>query len=541
MGDMKNYQPEPIPARTAVDAVCTKVPKQADKEQERTSDSEKFAEIVLNTCNSGVAVPVPQNIPSAPDEKRTLFYEMRKIARQDMSFIGNPSKIFYYQAQMMQDFTDDFQSQVPFSFYYPYYQLMGYGQLRTYFTWRTKVRAGDIQSTSVSYVFMYIYELLACIGERDSETSLQKLMHLWQIYRKWDKTIDKYIIQWIKDFHIYYPLKKSFSEFASENNLEKYYPKVFLYTSERENSFDLYSSISKYDVRKSIFFTDETEKLISDCFYFLLWQLRKMCKARNIFFEDFVFYPVRREMEWKPFAGALFYPYLEQKDHTVALSEREVYTCRKNRWTYRSVILNDTGKGLVGYIMKEMESVLRKKLHYRYKINASPDMYDASLRKKMERLGINLPLVISKGVSEFLAVYNRKPVHIDTESVSRIRMEALKTQEKLIVAEDEEADTVVVHNPIQPPALHSTATADEDVWHVLGSSFTTTEQAALQAVLQGQSVKSVADAHGIMLEVLLDGINEKSMDAVGDALLEIDETVTVYDEYKEKLMELMGC
>ena len=45
----------------------------------------------------------------------------------------------------------------------------------------------------------------------------------------------------------------------------------------------------------------------------------------------------------------------------------------------------------------------------------------------------------------------------------------------------------------------------------------------------------------MMLEVLLDGINEKAMDAIGDAVLEMDDTVVVYEEYREKLLELVGC
>jgi len=62
--------------------------------------------------------------------------------------------------------------------------------------------------------------------------------------------------------------------------------------------------------------------------------------------------------------------------------------------------------------------------------------------------------------------------------------------------------------------------------------------AALRVILWDEDIKKFADARGIMLEVLLDGLNEKAMDTVGDTLLEIDETVTVYEEYKEKLIDL---
>lgn len=534
MDTMKNYQPEPVPVRKRADLTYTQIKNSAEEIEKQPRCEIQFAEVALGNRDSGsrVTAPSSQSIRPASDEKRALFYEMRKIARLDMSYIGNPSKIFYFQARMMEDFTDDFASQIPFSFYYPYYQLMGYGQLRTYFTWRTRVRAGDIQPTSLSYVFVYIYELLACIGEQNPSASLKQLKNLWKTYRRFDNTIDKYMLLWIRDFYIYYPVKQSFLEFATEQNLQKHYSKVFLYSSDRENSFALYAQLSKYNIRKSIFFTDQTKELISDCFYFLLCRMRKLCKASGKLFEDFVFCPAQEETEWKPFAGALFYPYLDQEDRTVIFSEREVYTCIQNKWTYCAGVLTDSGIDLIGYIMKEMESVLRKQLHFRYKINADPGQCDSSVLKKLEAVGIIFPGFISQGVKDFFAVRNRKPVHVDRESVRRIRSQSLETQEKLIVPENEE----VCSSPVEPAQLDPPAPVS-DVWAAFTSALTDTEMGALRAILCEKDVKAFARANGVMLEVLLDGINEKAMDTIGDTLLEIDETVTVYDEYRDKLME----
>lgn len=536
MDTVKNYQPEPIPARKTIDSTCTQITKPAEKAKNQSHCEVQFAEITMEVCNAGdgTAITPPQKIRPAFDEKRSLFYEMRKIAHRDMSYVGNPSKVFYCQARMMEDFADDFESQIPFSCYYPYYQLMGYGQLRTYFTWRTRVREGDIQATSLSYVFVYIYELLACIGECDPQSSLQRLGNFWKTYRQFDKTIDKYLIQWIRDFHIYYPVNQSFSEFAEEQDLKKFYPRVFIYSSNRGDSFDLYADLSKYDIRKSIFFTEETKTLMSDCFYFLLCRMRKLCREREKSFEDFIFYPVHKETEWKPFAGALFYPYLNQGDRTVTLSEREVYTCSGNKWTYHAGILTDAGRELIGYIMKEMESVLRKKLHFRYKIHASTDRCDPVVLQEMESLGIVFPQMISQSVEEFFTLRNRKPVHVDREVINRIRAEASEIQEKLIIPEDE----VILDHPAEMVEAEPPATAHQDVWSAFAYILTDTERAALRVILLEEDVKKFADAHGIMLEVLLDGINEKAMDTVGDTLIEIDEAVTLYEEYKEKLMDL---
>ncbi len=537
MDETKNYESQPIPSRDKLNAMRSASEEKERKLEEKAPWEIKFAEVLLEgrSASGVVASPSPQNIQAAPDEKRALFYDMRQIARRDSSCLGNPSKIFYEQARMMEHFTDNYPGQAPFSFYFPYYQLMGYGQLRTYFTWRTQVRAGDIQSTSVSYAFVYIYELLACIGADAPEESMQKLLHFWRAYRKLDRTIDKYVLQWIKDFYVYYPMEQSFAEFAAQQNLQKYYPKVFAFISSKEESFAVYADLSKYDIRKSIFYTDETKPLIEDCFYFLLSYFRKLCKEKNKIFEDFVFYPIHKESDWKPFAGALFYPYLEQEDRVVQLSQREVYTCTKNRWTYRSALLKDEGKGLIGYIMKEMESVLRSALHFRYKLRSTPDMCSSKTLKRLQSVGISLPEKITEGVRAFLALRNRTEVHVDTAAVNRIRREALETQDKLIVPEEEEEIAVVETPVVMAPA----SLAEESPWQQLVSSLTDPEAAALRAALKGESVKDIAKDSGIMLEVLLDGVNGKAMDIIGDTILELDDTVIVYEEYKEKLMEVV--
>ena len=53
------------------------------------------------------------------------------------------------------------------------------------------------------------------------------------------------------------------------------------------------------------------------------------------------------------------------------------------------------------------------------------------------------------------------------------------------------------------------------------------------------TIKALADENGIMLEVLADNINEKASGHIGDNILETGETMTVYDEYKEKISEMM--
>ncbi|MCL1888007.1 MAG: TerB N-terminal domain-containing protein, partial [Kiritimatiellaeota bacterium] len=120
-----------------------------------------FAEIELDF--DAPATPPQPVAARAPDPAREKFYEMRSLA-SGSPFARHDAELFYRQAKFMEDFYDDYEGGAPFSMYYPCHQQMSSEQLRTYFTWRASARRGHFSPTSLSYVFVYVYELLAPVG-----------------------------------------------------------------------------------------------------------------------------------------------------------------------------------------------------------------------------------------------------------------------------------------------------------------------------------------------------------------------------------------
>ena len=539
----KTYQSSPIPSRDQLEKNKPKIAPQAVAELDR----ESFVEIEMGSYNpdsspTPVALPPLQPIDPAADEKRTLIYSMRQIARDSKAFADH-SKIFYEQARFMEDFEDNYTKEVPFSSYFPYYQRMGYDQLRTYFTWRTKIRNGKVTPTSTSYAFLYIYELLNQIGVDNPEDGLNKLITFWQSFRIYDETIDKYVLQWLKDYHIYYPLPHSFREFAETHQLIMHYPTVFCYESGKEESFDLFATISKYNIKKSTFYSDETKDMINDSFFYVLEQFRELFRASGQCFEDLIFNSLSREVTWIPFDRALFYPSWEQSERQVALSQKEIYNYRENRWKYKSVRLSDHGQQLVGYIIKEMECSLRKIVKFKYKLTAKPSVCDEKTLATFEEMGISITEFIQKCVKDFHVESTRIEVSVDVANLGQIRQEALQTQEKLIVPEEEPAQQIEeleVETEVLEQELISSETASPlDIWQELKESLTKIELEALEIILSNEDIKKFAADNMIMLEVLVEGINDKAMDYIGDAILELDwdGSIIVYDEYQESLVK----
>ncbi len=560
----KKYEPCKIPGRQQVqgDGAAQPLPQTKTGKPVSLEDG-LFYEIEYNSYpipGVGKFVLKPQRIAEPEkDEKRDLFGQMREIARAhpssydssrffDQRLQQDKAIVFYKQGMLMKDFSDNYSGNTPFSQYFPYYHRMGYEQLRTYFTWRTEVRKGNVADTSLSYAFLYIYELLGNIGVRDPQDGLNQLMSFWKAFSAYNTSIDKYVLRWLKDYHIYYELPHSFKEFIDANNLTPHYPKV----ADTGNNFDLFCAISKYDIRKSTFFTEDKVKLIMDCFCFVTNKLRQIFADSGMHFDESIFQPTKKMSEWKPFKDALFHQWLKQTDRRVVLSENEIYICSNNKWAFNTVITSENGRQLIGYIMKQMEVVLRKVTKYKFKLSANINTVTHEAVGKLNKAGLPLEIIVSDATNEFYKEATKTVVTVDHGTLSRIRQEALVTQEKLIVPEQEKQFDPVIF--VQKSLdLSYTATQDKpsmlppeieptpvyDAWKSLKNKLTEIEIKALSVVLHGEiELKKYADECGIMLEVLLEGINEKAIDFIGDNLL--DDEFVLYDDYKEQVKELIG-
>lgn len=520
--DQKKYEPFRIPVRQ---------PAQREEDPQKPAENSPslsdgvFYEIDYDAspiAGVGKFVQRSQRLTPPPrNEIRELFSKMRELSRPyqtpylNFSRFYDPfvqrqnGRIFYEQARFMEAFTDDYPENVPFSTYYPNYQLMGYEQLRTYFTWRTRVRQGNVEFTSRSYAFLYIYELLHTIGSEGPAEGLAKLESFRQEYGLFDPTIEKYMEPWLKDYRIYYGLPLG-DQSAPLDPLA---------------SFPFICQLAKYDIRKSKFYTPETEKLISECYLYVIGRLRQTLAGVGIDLTDILFYPTRKMMPWTPFKSALFYPWYTQPDRKVILSVREMYLCQDNKWVYTTTLTTDKGCRFAGYLLKQMEASLRTVKKYKYKLTASMDMLDEETLLLLKNAGISLPDCIFSAVREFYREATRTVVTVDSAALARIRREALATQEALTVEEEPVfAPPPVLPEPPQPEPM-------EDGWDSLKKALSEAEAQALRSLLRGVSIQKTALVMGLMPEVLADGVNEKAMDCIGDSLL--DEELTLYEDYEE--------
>ena len=573
MDEQKKYTSYTIPRRDVSDTRKPAATPKTDAAAETLFHSAKFVEIEIESSAnhestaekalkffSSVTQPIPIE-QRTHDPLRLKFFDMRRLAT-DKPFARDDSELFYKQAKFMEDFTDDYEGDARFFIYYPYYQHMGYEQLRTYFTWRTKIRTGDIQPTSGSYVFLYVYELLNNIGVENPADGLDKLLAVWKTCMEFAPALENYLPEWFKDYHIYYELPRTFADFVKTHNMYKHYSASFLLSAEPNDSLELWNSVSIYNINKSQFYNDGNEQLFKDCFNAVLDGICELCKSSKTSLEELFIYSISKRMPWRPFKRALFHHWLHQDDRSIELPGQERYYCKNNLWSTNLPMYYSTQKEFVGYIIKKTEACLRQAVDYRYKLKTEPDIryheYFQEL-KELDGRRAGLDNAIEKAVAAFHRNRTRTVVTVDHENLSRIRREALGTQEKLTVPEDmgdfgirnpkfgmENAPLARADDLGTLPVGHGIPDAplaradDDDGWVALIEALNPLELKALSLILSNDSnIKAFADENGIMLEVLADSINEKAADFIGDSILETGDGMTIYDEYKDIIAQMV--
>ena len=114
--------------------------------------------------------------------------------------------IFIKQGKLLAGYEDDYVYDRRVTHYFPTYQSLTNPELRGYFSWRTKLRRGNLQKTSLTYAFLYIYELLNQIGVADPMDGYRKLTEFRDAYGALNDGILPYLNQWLMDYVVYYNL-----------------------------------------------------------------------------------------------------------------------------------------------------------------------------------------------------------------------------------------------------------------------------------------------------------------------------------------------
>lgn len=525
-----------------------------------------------------------------PDQYR----KMREISRwQDDPKGGagrwlSEAELFYRQGLLMADFEDDCPYNGTFKSYFPTYNAMSDRQLRGYFTWRAQVRRGNIEETSTSFAFLYLYELICGIGVDNPRDGYDKIKAFWDAYRAFEPGIDRFARVWLQDYAVFHELDpkllRDSKTVVFDNALIELrraardlvpaptpsaLPPKRRKTSEptlplppddahEERLMAAIDALSTYNLNNSRLDRSHHRDLrhVACAVYVRMARYydthRKTGIVASLFGEE-------TAMPYTMFASAVFFAPERHEDCEYRLDPIHIYRCQNGFWECMRFHGSRQKSSKLGEMMRACDQRLRLTL-------------DPGHPLKEEKVPKYLAKIIDDEITAWLswdAAHQPVKIDIDLSQLGHIRSAAAQTREALLIDEEREDGTLAdaevavaerreaepVADTIAEPVATtmqqdetSEPTISTEQFGVVApllapaptpadtaSALDSAADAYLRALLEqnaAQTASAVAQS-GKSEDMLVDSINEALFDLVGDTVIEFgSEGPQIIEDYE---------
>lgn len=491
------------------------------------SDVKKLIDLVMSEVMNKAAKSLQEHIyrdepiirPAShmssyvPDEIRS----MRDLASERGALYHTKQYNFYRQAKFMENYEDDFRYSGEFFNYFPTYQDMNNNQLRGYFSWRSRVRKGDIRKTSLSFVFVYIYELIHLIGADSAEDGFYKLRDFCEAYYEFDSHIVRYTKNWLIDFAVYYGLDKSLIADMIDTEFDNFLSVLQEYESHNDDElFEAVCALSSYNITNSKLYKKEPEDMKT----IVCGVFRKIsayyAKNRKTTLCEKLF-GVKIENYYHMFESAVFYDHKKITEHTYEITDSYRFICRDGRWICERYYGSRGRNKWLGDVFRSVDSLMRQKLDFGSPINPGCDTKW-------------ILAIIEKEIDELIE--NKKKnaapkIEIDVSKLAGIRKSADVIRDKLITDEERED----IEEIPEASEIENVIVQEEAVSNRSDTPLSDDEYDYMRYLLYGGSFNGKT-----MPSVLADSINDKLFDMFGDIVIAFDgDAPEIIEDYIDEL------
>ena len=495
---------------------------------------------VLRMIYRDEAIPnAPAPTPKPPTPK--LLRAMRSLVTMTRDTWQSRAELFLKQARLMAAYEDDYVYNGTVNQYFPTYDSLSDAQLRGYFTWRTAVREGRVEKRGMSYASLYVYELLHLIGCRDAQDGYEKLCAFCAAYCSIDPQIAHYIADWEDEFVIYYGLDPKRITYGGDGLMRHRQDDAIhtmLHRAERtaEAVMAALCTLSSYRMERSKLYRAHTAAVNAVVLRVLDRAAEYYEKHRQIsFFDDLI--AVEQTAPVRLFSSAVFQPPKEEPDRVYEVHPLRRYECVSGYWTLHSYERPERAAQRLGVFLRGVDAGLRA--HFGITAIQPPKL------KKWQAK------IIDEEITAFLAeqrAAEARRVRLDFSQLARIRADADVTQERLIVEEEEVSPMAVPQaehsasedelsvTPTPMPRMEPPVADDVSVTPLTAANdvgLSAAERRLLCDLLDGSALSWVR-AEGLLLSVLVDGVNEKLYDDFEDTVIVGDPPMIVAD-YRDDL------
>lgn len=498
--------------------------------------------------------------------------------------------LFYRQARLMEDYEDNYEFHGTFSQYYPTYAAMSDHQLRGYFSWRTQVRAGNVEPAPVSFAYVYLYELLCGIGTVPGEQCLSDLRAFGQAWNKvveaegTTDSVQSYLNRWMRDYAIYHGLTDQLSpglgletgkqalvllraehaQLAREGR-KPHVPNKVAASGEAPSQDEVFRALSEvgtYHLSEARLAKTEpalVAAVATDVFAALVGHCSRRRKT------DFVegLFGYAYTSYYTMFSAAVFYEEEPHLDTTVLVDDFEEFVCQGGHWSHSVPIEGNTRSKELGKILHRVDFELRRQLNYAYPLKEKPvpkyvdkivrDAVTARLeeRAEAERRRITIDRSKLRGIRAAAAVTqeallteeerSEEPVSVPTAPAPAPVPQPAPAPKSQVKAPAQEAPTPAVPAPVTPAPAGSASPTAPAAPAASDSPLTPLETRFLQGLLDGTPATQLLGPGDPFVSVVADSINEKFFDLVGDAVIDFDgDEPYLIEDYLDDIREVLN-
>lgn len=453
------------------------------------------------------------------------YREARRLARDPHAHGVSNAWLLYQQGCILADLEDDVPYTGTFVRYFPTYQDLNDRQLRGYITWRTAVRAGRVEPAPATFMFLYAYELLNGIGVGGPIEAFQTLKSFWERYRAEEPALDRYLPRWLVDTVIYHGLDASLvtnDPLLNADTRRDEHLQVLAQTSERpaHEVFEAWAALSSYRFESSRLYRVYPEDVQAVTLAVLERLAAYYDKHRKTSLSTSLF-GTWGSRACQLFASAVVYHEESHPNGAYELDPLRTYTCSQGQWTCLCYGGTRDGRRRLGTVLKAIDAALRRRWEFAHPL-------------KQPQVPKYLEQIIDRAIDERLAwkaAHTPRRIEIDRSKLGAIRSGAAQTCEALLV-DEERCDDAFAQLSAQPPvAAPNPAAPQPSAAQPAPLGLTDPELLLLKALLTGEPATA---SGGLTLDLLVDSINEKLFDLLGDTAIEFDgATPVLIDDYRD--------
>lgn len=469
-----------------------------------------------------------EELPDRIRELKALYYELNPG-------LVSEAERFYRQARFMADYEDGYEFKGLFRRYFPTYSAMTGSQLRGYFGFRTRFRAGRADpDPPISFAYVYAYELIHGIGVT-KEGGYEELKRLRRIYGDKDIAFKQGVSGWLRDYVVYYNMGReaakecfdlgpgeALSALLKEEGMEGgEIPKAMI-------------RMSSYPVLKSPLYKKDPElmeEVLSGVWTALSEALSGMGSET---LQGRCFGP-DRTTEYRMFRSAVFFDHLDPGEYVYEVSPAERYRHdalgwhRQIRGAFNGSLEGDRKSQELGRICRETDRLLRLELRLARELTA----------KQTDPIYTE---VIQRVIAQILAQRReaaRPKITIDMSKLGEIRRDADEIRDALLV-EEQETEAGDDKTSDTKTGDIETAVGASTSSHPVIPGWKEEETFLLHSLLYNLPWKEHLREHHQLASVLAEGINDHCMELFQDTVIEFEEEQPVLvEDYITDLKEML--